>query len=36
MITFMEHIEIGLRVGTSFLGLIIAVLTIRNLWRNKK
>jgi hypothetical protein len=35
-ITLMEHIEIGLRIGTSFLGLIIAGLTIRNLWRNRK
>jgi len=35
-VTLMEHVEIGLRIATSFLGLIIAILTIRNLWKNRK
>ncbi len=35
-ITFMEHVEIGMRCGTAFLGLLIAILSARNLWKNKK
>lgn len=34
--TLMEQVEIGIRIGTSFLGFVIALLTIRNLWRNRK
>jgi hypothetical protein len=35
-VTYMQHVETGLRITTSILGLIVLVLSIRNLWRNKK
>ena len=34
-ITFMEHVEISLRVGTAATALVIGVLTVRNLLRKK-
>tara|TARA_R110000868_G_scaffold124963_8_gene330216 strand:+ start:1982 stop:2158 length:177 start_codon:yes stop_codon:yes gene_type:complete len=35
-VTYMEHVELWLRLTTSILGLIVLVLSIRNLLRNKK
>lgn len=35
-ITFVEQIEVWLRLSTSFLGLIIMLITIYNLLKSKK
>ena len=35
-VTLMEQVEIGLRISTSLLGLVIAAITLRNLLRSPK